>query len=295
MCGFCIESQVVLDLMERERQGEIVAVDDHAVGAGLQEATNLADYLRQIGSSINFPLTQTLAWCRAWETLIQYESVDDFGVVASAYGQSNWEAMLTSLPLPAGYPPLAVIREPSFYRDISAWHTVMQDLVGLTEMAERVLSAYKARCLAVEDPDSESVLPNSAQQNANRLNIQWFQQEFPLLFISLVWLSYQQPKTSILRDIALMSSTVGPDFTGCDLWLQRKAFLVCLNSEGIHFLLNHFEQIRFELMYYALLKGAIDQTDYEALAERLQKAEYPYVNCQASHVLQLMERLHAEG
>ena len=56
MCGFCIEGGVVLDFVEREREGESAAVDNNDVGACLQEATNLADYLDRIRQESNFDI-----------------------------------------------------------------------------------------------------------------------------------------------------------------------------------------------------------------------------------------------
>jgi len=56
-----------------------------------------------------------------------------------------------------------------------------------------------------------------------------------------------------------------PDFTGNDLWLQRKAFLFCVKKYGLEFILDNLNKIRFELIYYILLKTDMKLIDLSRL------------------------------
>ena len=82
-----------------------------------------------------------------------------------------------------------------------------------------------------------------------------------------------------------------PDFTGNDLWLQRKGFISCVKKYGVEFILDNLNKIRFELIYYILLK-----TDMKVDLSRLRKAilsenEHFTFGMESEQVIELIDSL----
>ena len=62
-----------------------------------------------------------------------------------------------------------------------------------------------------------------------------------------------------------------------------------MHGYGVQFLVNNYAQIRFEMIYYALLKGAIAKEDFDTLSLIVSSCYHDRMGCDADDVLQLME------
>jgi len=88
---------------------------------------------------------------------------------------------------------------------------------------------------------------------------------FPVAYFSFLILARHKIDAKILRQIALECPRDVPSFTGNDLWLQRKAFAVCVKYYGVQFILDNYDDIRLEMIYYSLLKESICVADLDVL------------------------------
>ncbi|MBK8815621.1 MAG: hypothetical protein IPN42_09030 [Methylococcaceae bacterium] len=78
-----------------------------------------------------------------------------------------------------------------------------------------------------------------------------------------------QPESNAIKNIALNTPCSTPDFTGNDLWLQRTAFESCVLKYGIEFIIENINELRLELICFALLKGHFDSSDLYKLKEAI--------------------------
>ncbi|GAB6146636.1 hypothetical protein JCM12294_40770 [Desulfocicer niacini] len=65
--------------------------------------------------------------------------------------------------------------------------------------------------------------------------------------------------SELIEKIALYCPNDVPDFMGYDLWLQRRAFVLYVQGVGIIEVLKHVDEIRPELINYALLKCRVSK------------------------------------
>jgi len=107
---------------------------------------------------------------------------------------------------------------------------------------------------------------------------------FPLIYFSLLYLQSEQADHPILLKIALNSINYCPGFDALGLWLQRKAFIHLIQTEGIPTTLNHIadyinlssvndsseRSFRIELLWYAVMKLNLSKVDI-ALVVRMLK------------------------
>ena len=82
---------------------------------------------------------------------------------------------------------------------------------------------------------------------------------------------------------------------GKDLWLQRLVMIACVKRYGFSFIVDSLSQIRYELIYYVLLKADTNSAELKKLKEAiLSEDEHPMQGMmEADHVFELMDRIKA--
>ncbi|MFO7803066.1 MAG: hypothetical protein R6V55_12300 [Desulfovermiculus sp.] len=92
----------------------------------------------------------------------------------------------------------------------------------------------------------------------------------PCLYFALIFLSSQRQGIDSLEKIALTPPHGVPDFSGFDLWLQRKALVCMLGHKGISFLLDNLHpELCLEPVYYAFLRMPLVRQRREDLIQKL--------------------------
>lgn len=111
-----------------------------------------------------------------------------------------------------------------------------------------------------------------------------------MIWFALVFLVKHQPDSDLFTRIALNSAANLRSMDGYDLWLQRRAFLACIQHHGVGFVLAHDKDLRRELIYYALLKRAFSESDIAELENHLHAHGSPgaFMNLSSGEVLQLI-------
>jgi len=297
MCGYCIEGGVLLDFIERELTGEPQALDNNFLPNYLQETMHLPEVLKQTQDFANFPWSLKAALCRAWDDWVTAGRGDTAASVEQAYGERAVAAFLDALEGEPGNRVQALIKRLD-YRDPSAWDPVTSHPGSLLDDAESTLRGYRDGWLlgqAKEFSDPAARLRKTGSMDpladTTPAGCRRFDASFPVVFFAFLVLAKHGNRSALLQDLALIPLPAVPSFEGYDLWLQRKAFITCLSTYGIPFVLDNFERIRYELLYYAILRQAIRKDDYPALSERLAAAGYEVIlGVDADSLLQLMAR-----
>lgn len=116
-----------------------------------------------------------------------------------------------------------------------------------------------------------------------------FHQNFPVVYCCFMILQTLKPESLLIERVALEDPHDVPDFSNRDLWLQRTAFLFCLERLGVNFIQDHYEKIRLELIYYALLRKSLSAKELEILKDLLENKEHFIIAVNAESVLQLLQ------
>ncbi len=104
----------------------------------------------------------------------------------------------------------------------------------------------------------------------------WVETFLPLLFLSLADQMIVAPDSTLLQTIALRISPHASVFNAPDLWLQRTAFIHCINYYGLESVLKRFieQRGRVELLWYAVMKLDMTESEVEQIIQVLEQNPY---------------------
>ena len=184
----------------------------------------------------------------------------------------------------------------NLYFDKSKWEIFINNKELLIRNSENTLASYhrwwiQGENMKMSDPSQRMEETGIMDPIDDTTPEEWdkFYSSFPYLYFSLLFLLKHQDNSEIIRRIALSDRNVVPDFLGYDLCLQRKAFVACVKKYGVSFIIENYDDIRLELIYYALLKKSICNEDKTVLREYLQSHSHWLMGISTSEVLELIE------
>ncbi|MFO6422529.1 hypothetical protein [Motilimonas sp. KMU-193] len=282
MCGYCIESGIVLDYVASQRLSNKLAhdafiMDSCGLDNYLQEAINFPEVIDEIKQFGNFPSTVTIALCRMMEDLINQGYSDLYHDLATRYGEDVINEALARLKTHCPNEYFKPLCERELYLNQANWEHYLSNVDPLVEEAERSLNAYLDSWIKLE--------------SATRADLERFYNSFPQVFFAYSIIKRYNSDADIVRKIALANSLKEPDFSGYDLWLQRKAFVACVQTDGVEFVMENCADIRLELVYYALLKDAFASQDRELLKKHLLSHQYLESMLDPDAVVELINNL----
>lgn len=88
---------------------------------------------------------------------------------------------------------------------------------------------------------------------------------YPAVSFALSYIINNHSDAVIIQRVALTDMEDAPDTWGKDLWLQRRAMIACVKRNGLTFIMDNLYQIRYELIYYVLLKATIYSAELNKL------------------------------
>jgi hypothetical protein len=108
---------------------------------------------------------------------------------------------------------------------------------------------------------------------------------------SFLYLAKYKTDAEIIKKIALNNPYCVPEFDGYDLWLRRKALIVCIKKYGIQFITENYTQIELDLVYYVLLRTQQTKKELEVLKEHLISHSYKSLNLESGFVINTIESM----
>jgi hypothetical protein len=102
---------------------------------------------------------------------------------------------------------------------------------------------------------------------------QAFSDRFPAFWCALHWLGNKMAKIPLLWQMVVQPPRGVPDFEGFELWLQRKATLICYDHLGIQPFADNLAAIRSELFLYLTLMRSISPEERALLLAALDRIE----------------------
>ena len=297
MCGYCIEG-LVLDFIEHEKASEKVDLENILIPNYLQESENIPEIICGLKKFDNFPESIDVVFYRIWEMLV-FQKYD--GIYQSLIHDFDAESIndfLTEIRNTSDFKACEVLGNNELYIGHDYYEQLISNKKQLVDDSVEKLKAYYDFWLLgnnkeTSDPEKRmeetgimDPIENAAPKDCDR-----FYSLFPVVYFSFLILTRYKSDSGILKHIALESPHDTPDFIGYDLWLQRKAFAACVKNYGVQFILDNYDDIRLELIYYSLLKESVSIVDLDILKNHLLSNDHWVNIVDSDSVVELINNL----
>lgn len=298
MCGYCIQSEYVLPIVENEIFIDRIILE-HANLAGLlsslylQESKSLSvaiNKIKQIRSVADF---KQIVFCRIWEMLMVHPSNLVYKILNDHFSSTEINEFLEELRL-NNDELSAALSNVKLYQDIDVWNEFVNNEEYVTKSAEKTLSSYYNWWLI---GDNESGIKSIiSKQGKDRVlggmhNSSIFQTFFPAIYFAFLYLAKYKTDAAIIKKIALNNPYCMPEFEGYDLWLRRKALIICIKKYGIQFITENYNQIELDLVYHVLLRTRQSKKELIVLKKHLISHSYNSINVESNIVINAIESM----
>jgi hypothetical protein len=298
MCGYCIEVGVTLDFIERQRMSEKIEFENHGLLVYLQESINFPEIIDKTKTFYGFSCSIDIAFCRLWEAFLNQEHSGIYHCLVNGYGEKVIDDFLLGLRNNYHNENWKSLGDKELYINKRSWDHFFGNVNQLIENSESTLKSYSDFWICgqnkeISDPEKrmEETGIMDPTEDTTPKDRDSFYTLFPIVFFSFLIIKRFKNDSEILSRIALESPHDVPDFSGYDLWLQRKAFVVCVKNYGIQFVLDNYDDIRLELICYALLKDSICAEDLGVLSNHISSHEHWVSGVDSDSVLELINTL----
>jgi len=280
MCGYCIEGGVLIPALELAYKEEKTKIDGFNIVTCLQEENNLYLALDEAGKFEYRNDFADIVLCRLYEKYILF-GIDNvlYKKIISIFGNDMIDNVLKRSEFNNKQYVSRIkvkLSDQKIYQNNQQWNNFISDKTELIEDSLKLLSFYydwwiKGHNKRESDPYLRLKKTGIMDPIADTPKKEWerFYALFPCLYFSLMYLWKYHSDTELIEKIALHSPKGVPDFEGYDLWLQRKAFAFLVQKIGLIKVLEKTDQIRVELIYYALLKCKVSKDEIKIVVRLL--------------------------
>jgi len=296
MCGYCYEG-IMLHVVETGHRGT-----KGYRYCYLQESDDLKTEIQQLEDPNNPEPLIDLAFCRLYDHYLAHGfDAGLFNTLQNKFGQEAIQAYLAKRQ--ACYNDLfrAELSQIEILTDEIQWSRFMADQERIYSQALELLNSYYDWWVLGIGKEKEKRKPNSIDDNLLfpdeliTTSTEWdkFQALYPVLFFALSYLINHRSDPDIIRKIALTNLKDGADIWTKDLWLQRKAMITCVKRNGFSMIVDNLSQIRYELIYYVLLKVTINPIELPNLREAIlaEQEGRSIGTVEREHLFELMDQL----
>jgi hypothetical protein len=283
MCGYCTEGMMMQEFVNARVTRSQINIDDLFLPQYLQDYEDV-DWLikNQSFSAQYLPYVSgelvDILFCRLYDQFL-FHGHDGalFNYLLATIGVEQADQFLTARHHchEQGFfdHTLGILADPDLYQDKQIWDNSIENNATLISITAECLRRYidwwllgKGRAKdqdgfrRLEETGIYDPIMDTPQKEWDKFN-----SIFPGLYFALAFLSRTQPRSEIIKTIALTGPDGTPDLIGNDLWLQRRAFLVCVKAYGIDFIVANIHLIRPPLICYAILNIDFPPDEFERL------------------------------
>lgn len=297
MCGYCYEG-IMLHVVEtgyRNLKGYQFSY--------LQESEDIKTEIQQLEDPNNPEPLIDLAFCRVYDHYFAHGfDVELFNILQDKFGHEAVKSYLTRRQADFSEIFKVELSDLNLLNDESSWNQFITDKEKILKDSLDLLNFYCDWWLLgigkeKSDPDERIEETGVMDPIDNTTLAEWnrFDTLYPAISFALSHIINHHSDAEIIRKIALINLEDVPDMWGKDLWLQRRAMISCVQRNGLVFVTENLSQIRYELIYYVLLKTDTNPTKLRKLKEAiLAEDEHPMlIMMEREHVVDLMNRIVA--
>lgn len=296
MCGYCYEG-IMLHVVETGHRGTKGYRFSY-----LQESDDIKTEIQQLEDPNNPEPLIDLAFCRLYDHYFAHGfDVELFNILRDKFEHEAVQAYLERRQ--AGSSAFkAELSNINLLNDEVCWNEFIADKERNLKNSLELLSFYQDWWLLGIGKEKSDPLQRMEQTGImdpidNTTLAEWnkFDALYPAISFGLSFIINHHSDAEIIQKIALTNLEDVPDTWGKDLWLQRRAMIACVQRNGIKFIIENLGQIRYELIYYVLLKTDTSPAELKNLKEViLAEDDHPTQGMMESeHIIELMEKLVA--
>lgn len=264
MCGHCIVEGYLMARIADPEQASIPHCELIHLDMALMHATDIRGALMSLrNTDRESQITPVVALCLVLELFITEGYDAEVAAWADDRYVGTWQALAAGSQMPGGDTRLAIMLQArQFWRSSQ----LLEELRARPEIiseAESVLTAYRDWWLLGQ---GKAHVPSPVErlrsrglmdpiENTSPIDFERLYACLPLLYLSALWLARQPGSHPLLEELALTTPPSVPDFTGVDLWLQRRCLDWVCRIQGDSFVQQELRRIG----WHALLEVAIRQ------------------------------------
>jgi len=297
MCGYCYEG-IMLHVVESGHRGTKGYRFSY-----LQESDDIKTEIQQLEDPNNPVPLIDLAFCRLYDHyFIHGFDVELFNILQDKFGHAAVQAYLTRRQA-CSSAFKAELSNINLLRDEACWNQFVADKEKILKNAMELLNSYYDWWLLgigkEKGEHDERIEETGIMDHIDDTTLaEWnkFDALYPAISFALSFIIHHHCDSEIIQKIALTNMEDAPDMWGKDLWLQRRAMIACVRRSGLSFIVDNLSQIRYELVYYVLLKSDTSPAELNQLKRAvLSEAEHPVHSSvmESDHIIGLIDRLAA--
>jgi len=294
MCGYCYEG-IMLHVVETGHKGTKGYRFSY-----LQESDDIKSEIQQLEDPNNPEPLIDLAFCRLYDHYFANGfDVELFNILQDKFGYEAVQACITRRRSSSSEIFKTELSNINLLNNETCWNQFIADKEKILKNALGLLNFYHNWWLLgigkeKDDPDERIEETGVMDPIDNTTLAEWnkFDTLYPAASFALSYIIHHHSDSEIIQRIALTNLEDVPDMWGKDLWLQRRAMIACVQRDGLSFIMNNLNQIRYELIYYILLKIDTSSADLKKLKEAiLTEDEHPMRGMMESeHIIELMNK-----
>jgi hypothetical protein len=287
MCGYCYEG-IMLHIVETGER-----YDGHQF-CYLEETDDLKTEINQLQNPNEPEHLIDLAFCRLYDHYFtQGFDIELADTLQNKFGEKAVAAYLARRQVC----PSEVFRDElsriNILNDETCWNQFMANKETIYASALELLNFYYDWWLLGINKELITQAPSN-EEIRQATDDQWnkFKAFYPAIFFAFTFILHHHPDAEIIKRIALTHANEEPDYWTKESWLQRKAMLASIQQNGIGFIVDNFKQVRYELIYYVLLKATINPAELSLLKEAMVSEEKDpplYGAVEREHVVDLID------
>lgn len=299
MCGYCYEG-IMLHVVETGYRGTKGYRFSY-----LQESDDIKTEIQQLEDPNNPEPLIDLAFCRLYDHYFAHGfDIELFNILQNKFGHAAVQAYFYRRQVSSREIFKAEFSDINLLTDEACWNQFIADKERILKNSLDLLNFYhdwwllgigKEKDNPVERTKETGIMVESID---NTTLAEWnrFDALYPAIFFALSYIIHHHSDSEIIQKIALTKLEDVPDMWGKDLWLQRKAMIARVQRNGISFIVDNLNHIRYELIYYVLLKSTINPDELSSFREAIlseDKDSSLYGTVEREHVVNLMDRMAA--
>jgi len=297
MCGYCYEGNMlhIVETGYRGTQGYRFAY--------LEETDDIKAEIQQLEDPNNPEPLIDLAFCRLYDHYFARGfDVELFNILQEKFGHAAVQAYLTRRQASSSAFK-AELSNINLLSDEVCWNQFIADKESIRKNAMDLLNFYHDWWLlgigkekSAPDKQIEGTEIEDSSVSATLAEWNKFHAIYPAISFALSIIINHRNDSKIIQKIALTNLEDVPDTWGKDLWLQRRAMISCVKRTELSFIVDNLSRIRYELIYYVLLKADANPIELNKLKEAiLSEDEHPmWGMMETKHIIELMDRLVAK-